>query len=401
MPDHAHRRVVERPERREVDRQRRLVGVHHGQLDMAVGAGAAVARHVLDDLAHAAGLEAVEQRAAKRRDLHRLVAERTLADHVVGALLPHVEHGQAVDVDPDVRERDRDRLAIGPRRLDRADRRLAIEVGEAAGGGKTGHSGGAEPRHLAALLVDQDRHVAAPGNLPQGVGEPPELRAVAAVAAEQDEAGRRGFANEGSFVIAEAEAAEAEDRREHETGLVALARSGKVRPGAGALFALHVLDRQPVLPRRYPTTAQSSPATWSRRHMPAASGAAGAQAIERAAARLDRNHRMPERREIAEAARQRPPRAGRPGRGREGAELDGRPAGHGAAAPTASADAQWALSEGGRRGCGAACGGRATGASATASVLIRPLGSAPALAAAAVSPSPVAFMPPGWSGRIL
>ena len=60
-----------------------------------------MARHMLDDADRAAGLQPVEHRAAQRGHLHRLRAERAIADDVMRAGLTDVEQGQGIDVDAD------------------------------------------------------------------------------------------------------------------------------------------------------------------------------------------------------------------------------------------------------------------------------------------------------------
>ena len=119
MGGHRHRRVLERAERGEVGLQLRVGRLDDRQLDVAVGAGAAVAGNMLDHAGDAARLESVEHGPAERGHLHRLAAERPVADYVVRAFAPHVEQGQAIDVDPDLGERQCDRLGIDPRRFDR------------------------------------------------------------------------------------------------------------------------------------------------------------------------------------------------------------------------------------------------------------------------------------------
>ena len=100
MGGHPHRRVAKADERLEVDLQRLLAGLDDRQLDMAVAHRPAMARHMLDHADHAALAQPVEHRAAERGDLHRLGAERAVADNVGGAGLADVEQGQAIDVDP-------------------------------------------------------------------------------------------------------------------------------------------------------------------------------------------------------------------------------------------------------------------------------------------------------------
>ena len=122
----------ERAERREVVGELLLGAPRRRQLVMAVGAGAAVAGHVLDDAEHAARLEPVEHRPAERRDLHRLGAERAVADDVVRAGWRTSSSGRQSTLIADLGEHRRAiACGVGARRLDRADRRLLVELGEA------------------------------------------------------------------------------------------------------------------------------------------------------------------------------------------------------------------------------------------------------------------------------
>ena len=66
MRGHRHRQVGERPERREIARELLAAGrLDHRQLEMAVGAGAAMAGDVLDDRRDAAGDQPRHRGAAR------------------------------------------------------------------------------------------------------------------------------------------------------------------------------------------------------------------------------------------------------------------------------------------------------------------------------------------------
>ena len=79
---HPHRRPGEALERLEIAFQLFGAGGDHRQLLVAVDQRAAVARHMLDHADHAGRRHAVEHCAAERGDLHRLRAQRAVADDV-------------------------------------------------------------------------------------------------------------------------------------------------------------------------------------------------------------------------------------------------------------------------------------------------------------------------------
>jgi hypothetical protein len=91
-------------ERREVRLQLLRGGGHHRQLEMAVGPGAAVARHMLHDAGDAAFGEALDHHAPERCDLNGVAAERALAHHRMRARVEQVEHRRAGDIDAGLRQ---------------------------------------------------------------------------------------------------------------------------------------------------------------------------------------------------------------------------------------------------------------------------------------------------------
>ena len=163
---------------------------------MAVDQGPAMARDMLDHAEHAGRMKPVEDRPAERGDLHRLRSQRPVADDVGRAGLADVEHRQAVDVDPHFVEHEGQRPRIDASRLDRARRSQLVQAVERLAAGKGRPFRRPHARYPAAFLVDQDRHVRPSGDVAQTVGQPPHLVAAFAVAAEQDETGRVGVAEE-------------------------------------------------------------------------------------------------------------------------------------------------------------------------------------------------------------
>ena len=102
MRRHRRRQVAIGDEGREVGRLQRGAGrVDHGEREMAVGAGAAVAGEMLHHGKHAGLQHAVGGGAAEPGDGGRIARVGAVADHVVRALDRHVEDGEAVDVDAD------------------------------------------------------------------------------------------------------------------------------------------------------------------------------------------------------------------------------------------------------------------------------------------------------------
>ena len=100
MGGHGQRRIAQRPERAEIDRIELGLGdVDARQRKMAVGLGPAVSGHVLDHRQHAAG-EAALHHGAAQLDHHLWIArEGAVADDLMRALLRHVEHRRAIDID--------------------------------------------------------------------------------------------------------------------------------------------------------------------------------------------------------------------------------------------------------------------------------------------------------------
>ena len=135
---------------------------------MAVDQGAAMPRDVLHHPEHARRVKPVEDRAAERGDLHRLRSQRPVADDVGCARLADVEHRQAVDVDPDLIEHERQRPGVDSRRLDRARWRQLVEPVERFAAGEGRPFRRLHARNPAAFLVDQDRHFRPAGDVARG-----------------------------------------------------------------------------------------------------------------------------------------------------------------------------------------------------------------------------------------
>ena len=174
---------------------------------------------MLDHADDAALAQSLDRRAAERGHAHRLRPEGAVADDVVAGRVAHVEQGQAIDVHADLGQHHRDRLRVGARRLDRGHRRNVVKPVERLGLGEGGPFGRRHAGDAAAFLIDQDRQIGAAGERPQVVGQRAHLRAIDAVAAEQDIAGGRDLREEGALVRGQHGAGEAEEQGCHASGL--------------------------------------------------------------------------------------------------------------------------------------------------------------------------------------
>ena len=125
-----------------------------------------------------------------------------------------------------------------------------------------------QPRHAPALLVDQDRHVAA-GEVAQAVGQRAQLVRVDAVAFENDIPGGVGVAEQRALVVAERRAGDAEEQRGHcaTTHSTPAIFSRPHRSTAAAVSATPVARRRysVVPPRSTGCTDLPSPARYLKR----------------------------------------------------------------------------------------------------------------------------------------
>jgi hypothetical protein len=186
---------------------------------------------VLDAAGHSGTRQPVEHRAPERRDLHRLGAERAVADHVVRRRVPHIEQWRVIDGNADFGEIVPERLGIGARRLDRARRGQLPEPGESLAGRECLPLRRLHPRHAAAFLVDRDEQPLAAVDRAQIVGQRAQLGPVNDVAAEQDVAGRVGVAEESALVSGQRRTGQAEDRGRHASKIAGNGAAGKFMAG--------------------------------------------------------------------------------------------------------------------------------------------------------------------------
>ena len=123
------------------------------QLEMRVLLGRAVAGEVLRACRHAAALDPAHVGRDVPRDERGVGAERARADHRVRRHV-HVCHGREVPVDARVRK------LGGDRRGDRLRQRDVVDGAERRAARIRAAGLPLEPRHIAALLVDREQHVA-------------------------------------------------------------------------------------------------------------------------------------------------------------------------------------------------------------------------------------------------
>ncbi len=206
------------------------VGVHHRQVVMAVGEGAAVTGHVLDHRQDAAGQQTLGGGAAQLRHQGRLAGVGAVADDVVSAGHRHVQHRQAVDGDPDPAQ------VVGHQPGPETDQfagrqRVVGRLEEGVGGRVFGPVRRAHALDPTALLVDQDRRVGIVDGLAQLVSQGAQLVGVVDVAAEDDEAPWAGVGEEDLLLRRQPKAGAAVDRRR--------ARHRTMQSPPEALMALH------------------------------------------------------------------------------------------------------------------------------------------------------------------
>jgi len=156
-------------------------GVDHGKLQMAVGAGAAVAGDVFHHRRDAARQQPLGCGAARRR---------------------RIQHRQAVDVDPDLAQIMRHQSRAQPcQSLDLFGRCARLLETRGAGIGTPMRR--AHALHAAAFLIDQDRRIFAPHHFAEACGQAAELIRAFDIALEEDEPPWAMLTHEGTFLRVE------------------------------------------------------------------------------------------------------------------------------------------------------------------------------------------------------
>ena len=140
---------------------------------MAVHKRTSVARYMLDDAGDACFGHTVQHRAAKGRALHRIPAERAVADNLASARLAYVEQGKAVHINADFRQQHGNCLCIAAGGLDGCRRSVAIEFREPPCRRKFRPAGRTQASDPPAFLIDEDRQIAPPAYRTQVVGQRP------------------------------------------------------------------------------------------------------------------------------------------------------------------------------------------------------------------------------------
>lgn len=163
---------------------------HYRQLQVAVGAGAAMARNVLDHRRDASGNEAGARFAAELADQRRIAGKRSVADDAVGARDRYVEDRRAVDVDAEIAEFRRQKLSIEPNGL-ACSGKIALRQGaEYSRCRRRTPMGWCKPLDAPAFLIDQDWRIDSANRTAQLRRERPDLRGLDTVAGKQDKAER-------------------------------------------------------------------------------------------------------------------------------------------------------------------------------------------------------------------
>ena len=203
MGGHAHRQVGQGGE----GRDGRLVGIRLRQGLVAVAAGPAVPRQVLQHRQHAGVPQALGIGAGMGGHDSGVAGEGAFADHLMGhAGGMDVRDRGAVHVDAEPGQH----VADGVRRLPRLPDR---SPGEACGGGEGRPVRRGEPRHAPAFLVDQHGRIAVAHSIAQFGGQPADPGRVRQVAVEENEAERVRVAEEVPLRGRERRAGAAEDGR--------------------------------------------------------------------------------------------------------------------------------------------------------------------------------------------
>ncbi len=212
MGGHGERGVAQRLERAEIDGSELALGhVDARQREMAVGLGAAVARHMLDHRQHAAGERPIHHRAPERGDHVRVGREGAVADDLVRSLLRHVEHRGAVHIDAEQGELLRDQPRAGEGRV---LAKLGVGLIHDAIAARRRHVAPmrrTEPLHAAALLIDQDEHVLARDRVLERGDERAKLVRALAIPRKDDQSAGTVLGEERAFGVAERGARAARD----------------------------------------------------------------------------------------------------------------------------------------------------------------------------------------------
>jgi len=163
---------------------------------MTVDAGAAVAGYVLDDRQDSALEQSSTYGAGEARDAFRVAPVGALADHRIRPGYREIQYRQAVHGDPELRQ------VVGDQASAEAGRRLGQRVrqrGEARSRWVAAPIRRTQPRHPAALLVDQNRCVVAVYTASKRADEIANLLGRAAIAPKQNKADRVGGGKETAF----------------------------------------------------------------------------------------------------------------------------------------------------------------------------------------------------------
>ena len=173
---------------------------------MGVDRRAPLPRHMFDDTDDAPQGKTIKNSTTQRSHAHRVAAQGAIANGGMRIGHADIKYGQAIDIDTDFSQRERNSLRIAARRLNRGDRGNVIQRVKRPASGKIRPDRRTHPRDTAALLVNQDGHIVAPMQRPQTIGQCTHLRAVFDIAFEQDIACWLDIAKQAFFVICQGQA---------------------------------------------------------------------------------------------------------------------------------------------------------------------------------------------------
>ena len=168
---------------------------------MGIDIGASLPRHVLYDADDAAQGESLKDRAAKCRHAHWVASQSAVAYRRMRVRHADIQDGQAIDVDADFVERERNGFGVATGCLNRGDRRDVVKRIERAASGEIRPDRWSHPCDAAAFLIDRDRHIVAAMQFAYAVGQRTDLRPVFDIALEQDVACWLDIAKQAFFVI--------------------------------------------------------------------------------------------------------------------------------------------------------------------------------------------------------
>ena len=166
----------------------------------------------------AAQLHALDEGIGQQRHLFRIAGKGPVADDRIGAGHGHVQQGRAIDGDAVLPQQRADRPAVEAGG-DQCARRIGlIELAEARRRRELRPDRRIHALVRAAFMIDQDRRVMAADRLAEILAQAAHPVGRLAIALEQDQAQRIGFAEESALRVGENGAGRAEDDGQRNSG---------------------------------------------------------------------------------------------------------------------------------------------------------------------------------------